>query len=190
MKMQSLNHRTLQVRRAVFLSLAGLVLFTLAACQTAPRSPIETEEYVDLDRFMGDWYVIAHIPTWFENDAYNAVESYERVTEHRINTVFTFRAGGFDGEQERMEPTGFVEDTTSNAVWGMRFIWPFTSDYRIVYVDDDYTQTIIGREKRDYVWIMARRPSIPPQEYDRLVTLVAAQGYDIDELRRVPQSWD
>lgn len=178
------------VRRAAFSSVAGLALLALAACQTAPRTPIKTEDYVDLDRFMGDWYVIAHIPTRFEDDAYNAVESYERAAEHRINTVFSFRAGGFDGEQERMEPTGFVEDTTSNAVWGMRFIWPFKSDYRIVYVDDDYTRTIIGRQKRDYVWIMARQPEIPDGKYDKLVDLVAEQGYDVNDLRRVPQRWD
>lgn len=185
-----MNPRTRYIRRAALSSLAGLAALALAACQTAPRTPIQTEEYVDLDRFMGDWYVIAHIPTSFEDDAYNAVESYERVAEHRIQTVFTFRAGGFDGERERMEPTGFVEDTTSNAVWGMRFIWPFKSDYRIVHVNDDYTYTIIGRQKRDYVWIMARQPSMPRAEYDRLVARVAGQGYDVDDLRRVPQRWD
>ena len=50
--------------------------------------------------------------------------------------------------------------TPSGAVWGMQFIWPFKADYRVIYLNDDYTQTIIGREKRDYVWIMARSPAI------------------------------
>ena len=31
--------------------------------------PIHTVEYVDLGRFMGDWYVIANIPTFIEKDA-------------------------------------------------------------------------------------------------------------------------
>ena len=38
---------------------------TLAAC--AGRGPeMETVDYVDLERFMGDWYVIANIPTFLE----------------------------------------------------------------------------------------------------------------------------
>jgi len=168
-------------------SLAALLL---AACQSAPREPILTEDFVDLDRFMGDWYVIAHIPTRFETEAYNAVESYERVDEYRIKTVFTYREGGFDGELKRMEPTGFVEDKQSNAVWGMRFVWPFRADYRIVYVDDDYSQAIIGREKRDYAWIMARDAELSSAQYDKLVETLGEQGYDLDGLRPVPQRWN
>ncbi len=71
----------------------------------------------------------------------------------------------------------------------MRFIWPIKADYRITYVSDDYTQTVIGRQKRDYVWIMARTPEIPAADYDRLLALVASQGYDISKVQRVPQRW-
>jgi lipocalin len=48
-------------------------------------------------------------------------------------------------------------------VWGMQFVWPFKGDFRIVVLNADYTHTVIGREKRDYVWIMARQPTIRPQ---------------------------
>ena len=71
----------------------------------------------------------------------------------------------------------------------MRFIWPVKADFRIVYVDEDYRHTIIGRNKRDYVWIMARAPQIPPAEMERLVNIVSAQGYDTALLRPVPQQW-
>jgi hypothetical protein len=29
----------------------------------------------------------------------------------------------------------------TNVAWAMRFIWPFQGDFRIVYPNDDYTQT-------------------------------------------------
>lgn len=35
---------------------------------------METVDYVDLDRFMGEWYVIAHIPAWLEKHAYDEIE--------------------------------------------------------------------------------------------------------------------
>jgi apolipoprotein D and lipocalin family protein len=169
--------------------LALPVAFVLVACQTAPNNLITTVERVDLERFMGYWYVIANIPTFIERDAYNAVESYRLTDEGAVATTFTFRRGGFDGERKVYRPTGFVRDRDSNAVWGMQFIWPFKADFRIVYLDEDYTQTIIGRNKRDYVWIMARLPSIPETDYQNLLRLLADEGYDIDQIQRVPQRW-
>lgn len=150
---------------------------------------MKTVEHVDLPRFMGDWYVIANIPTFIEKGAHNAVESYELDDDGSIATTFTFRKDSFDGKPKMYKPRGFVRDTESNATWGMRFVWPFKSDYRIVYLDDEYSQTIIGRQSRDFVWIMARTPSISESDYDRLVEFVASIGYDPAALQRVPQRW-
>jgi apolipoprotein D and lipocalin family protein len=152
-------------------------------------APIRTADHVDLQRFMGDWYVIAHIPVFLESDAYNAVESYRLLDDGRIATTFSFNDGGFDGKRKTYNPTGFVIDSESNAVWGMRFIWPIKADYRIVYIDADYRHTIIGRNKRDYVWVMARSPQIPVRDMAQLRKIIAAQGYDTSKLRSVPQQW-
>ena len=71
----------------------------LSAC--ASRGPeMKTVEYVDLERFMGSWYVIANIPTFLEKGAHNAVETYELDDDGSIMTTFTFRKDSFDGEQK------------------------------------------------------------------------------------------
>ena len=71
----------------------------------------------------------------------------------------------------------------------MRFVWPIKADYRIVWLDDDYTRTIIARQDRDFVWIMARTPTISDAEYDELMNFVASIGYDMSKIERVPQQW-
>ena len=172
-----------------FLSIVVLGLLAgLVACSSPP--PIQTASHVDLDRFMGGWYVIANIPTFIETEAFNAMESYRLNEDGTIATTFTFREGGFDGEEKSYHPTGFVVDKESNSVWGMQFLWPIKADYRIVFVDDDYSQTIIGRIKRDYVWIMARTPTIPADEYQGLLDMIAAQAYDLTPIQKVPQRWE
>lgn len=170
-------------------SIAALaVVFTFAGCAGGPSMPpIKTAEFVDIDRFMGDWYVIANIPTFIEKEAYNAIESYELNENRVVNTTFTFNKGGFDGERKTYNPTGFIYDDPSNAIWGMRFIWPIKADYRIVYIDEDYQNTIIGRNKRDYVWIMSRSAQIDDATYTKLIAMVREQGYDTSMIRRVPQ---
>ena len=174
------------------LPIVTAALVALGGCQTMnDHPPLKIAQNVDLKRFMGDWYVIANIPTFIEGGAHNAIESYRLEPDGvTIPTTFTFRQGSFDGEAKRYTPTGFVRDRQSNAVWGMQFVWPIKADYRIVYVADDYSATIIGREKRDYAWIMARTPSIAEAEYRRLVGMLAAQGYDISKVRKVPQRWN
>jgi len=169
--------------------LAAIAMLALAGCSSVPRPPVPLVGQVDLERFMGDWYVIASIPTYIERDAWNAVESYRIDQDGSIATTFTFRKGGFDGPHKRYTPRGFVTDHGSNAVWGMQFVWPIKADYRIAYLSDDYGQTVIAREARDYVWIMARTPSISEADYARLTTFIASMGYDTAKLRRVPQRW-
>ena len=165
-----------------------LLAMLLGAC--ASRGPeMKTVDYVDLERFMGDWYVIANIPTFLEKGAHNAVESYALNDDGTIATTFVFRDGSFDGEEKTYTPKGFVRDDGSNALWGMRFIWPIKADYRIVYLDDDYSHTVIARQKRDFIWIMARTPEISDEDYDKLIEFVASIGYDVSKIERVPQRW-
>jgi apolipoprotein D and lipocalin family protein len=148
--------------------------------------PIETVDYVDLKRFMGDWYVIANIPTFIETDAYNAIESYRLNKDGTVATTFRFNKGSSDGPLKEYHPRGFVRDTQSNAVWGMQFIWPFKAEYRIIYLSEDYSTTVIGRTKRDYVWIMAREPAISDEQYAIILNLLQGQGYELEKLRKVP----
>lgn len=167
----------------------GMIVFLGAGCVTNHREPIRTQAHVDLPRFMGDWYVIANIPTFVEKGAHNAVESYALSPDGTIATTFTFRQDSFNGKLKKHTPKGFVRDTSSNAVWGMQFIWPFKGDFRIVYLDEAYSQTIIGREKRDYVWIMARTPTISDNDYQKLISVIDEEGYDISKIQKVPQQW-
>ena len=163
-------------------------LVLLSACESnSKQQPLRTEAFVDLNRFVGDWYVIANIPTLIETDAYNAIESYAKPVDGKIATTFTFNKGGFNGEKKIYKPMAFVRENTGNAVWGMQIIWPIKAEYRIVYVDDDYAVTIVGRTKRDYVWIMARQPIIADAYYQQLLDIIKEEGYDLNLLRLVPQ---
>ncbi len=172
------------------LSIKTLLVFSLlllGACQSISNMPpIRTESFVDLSKYAGDWYVIGNIPTFIETDAYNAIESYAAPVDGKIATTFTFNKGGISGPLKTYKPTGFVKEGTGNAVWGMQFIWPIKAEYRIVYISPSYDLTIIGRTKRDFVWIMARQANISDADYNRLLGIVEEEGYDITKVRRVP----
>lgn len=169
------------------LPLILLLLLGLSACSVMPSKGFPREHDVNIDRYMGPWYVIALIPPSVTSNAYNSIERYTHGSGNRINVKFTYRDGSFDGDPEHMEPTGFVIPDTGNAVWGMQFFWPLKMQFVISYVSPDYRTTIVAREKRDYVWIMARTPRIDDATYRALVKRVGTLGYDTGKLHRVPQ---
>jgi len=164
------------------------MLTMLVGCKSS-RPPITTAPKVEIARFMGPWYVIGNIPTSIEREAFNPVEDYKLDADGTIATTFSFREGSLDGPLKTYCPRGFVLDTRSNAVWGMRFVWPIKADYRIVYVSENYEHTIVGREKRDYLWIMARTPQIADADYEAMLAIAKREGYDLSRVRRVPQHW-
>lgn len=185
---------TLHPSRPAPLAVAGLVAFALATlpgCQmaaSAPGSePLKTVAYVDLPRFMGDWYVIANIPTFLERGAHNAVETYGLNEDGTIATTFTFNRDAFDGPVRTLRPKGFIHDAETNAEWRMQFLWPFKAAYLVLYLDDTYETTVVGVPSRKYVWIMARTPCIPEGKYREIVAYLDRVGYDTDKLQKVPQ---
>lgn len=190
MKASTIGTKPMSTQRSPWISALMVTLLSslgLGGCSTSKDlQPIPAPDRVDLSKFMGDWYVIANIPTVIEKHAYQAVEQYQLDQDGSIATTFTFRDGGFDAPVKTYHPRGFVSET-NNAVWGMQFLWPFKADYRIAYVDGQYQETVIARTARDYVWIMARTPTLPASDYCRLLGFVADLGYDVSTIRQVPQ---
>ncbi len=159
------------------------------ACSHTNNTDITPADNVVLDRFMGKWYVIANIPTYIEKGAHNAIETYEMNDNGDIKTTFTFYDNGFDGELKTYHPTGYVSER-SNSLWGMQFIWPFKAEFIIAYVSDNYQNTIIARNARDYIWIMSRTPEIDEKSYQKLIQLSTKMGYNPDRIQRIPQRWE
>ena len=168
------------------LLMACAVLLNANAC--AGRLPaIKPVTHVDLPRFMGNWYVIATIPTRFEKNAYDAVEVYTLKPNGDVATSFHFREGSFDGKKKEIHSTGIVKPGSGNAVWGVQVFWPLKAQYIVAYLKDDYSQVIVARDARYYTWVMARTPTIPQADYDALLARVQSLGYPLDKIRKVPQ---
>lgn len=141
---------------------------------------MQTVDHVDLDKFMGEWHVLADVATPFDKGATDPLEIYRRNADGTIATTYQFVR---DGETRTMRARGFVENKQTNAEWGMQFVWPIRADYRVVYLDPEYQYTIIGRNRRDYVWIMSREPHIPVDTFEDLIAFTESLGYQRQDLR-------
>ena len=151
---------------------------------------MRTVDYVDLKRFMGDWFVIANIPTFIEKNATNAVESYSMGDNGEVKTNFTFFQNYPHGKKKVYKPTGYIHNTDTNAEWRMQFLWPFKMPFLIIDLDEEYSYTAIGVPSRKHVWIMARESILPDEEYNKIIHKLGLIGYDISKIQKVIQKWD
>lgn len=169
-----------------FLAIFFAMVFA-SGCSSHP--PLPTPEYVDLERFMGRWYVLGYTPILVDEQAHNAIEHYRLDENNKIQTTYQFRDGGFDGELKTYTPVGWVHNKSTNAQWRMQFIWPFRSDYIILHLAEDYSRTIVVHPGRKYAWIMQREPEISDQEYETMLQILESEGVDRRRITRLPQDW-
>jgi len=164
------------------------ITFFLAGCAVFSNDPpLDTVEAVDLDRYMGQWYVIANIPYFGERGNVAGQAIYRQRDDGRMDDIYLYRDGSFDEPQEQLDGVAWVVDERTNARWKVRFFWPFTFDYYIVDLDDEYQWSLVGHPSRKYAWIMAREPQMDEALYQRLLTRFEDLGFESSALLKVPQ---
>lgn len=166
-----------------------LPLVSAGVLGCASHDPLPTVERVDLDRFMGTWYVHVYSPLWVDRDAVNPVEHYFLEEDGSIATTYQFRRGSTEGRLRTFTPTGTVYNTDTNAEWRMQFLWPFKAQYLIVGLDEDYGGTVVAHPNRKYAWIMHREAEVDTDRLQRHKDLLRELGFDLDELETARHDW-
>lgn len=165
----------------------GLFMF-LTSCTTT--SNFKTAERIELDKFMGDWYVLSGRFTFLEKGVHNGVEKYTlNQKENRIDVDFTYRKDSFTGELKSLPQKAWVENSQTNAHWKVSPMWPLKFDYLVLAIADDYSWTAIGVPDQKYLWIMARDWRNPELAIQKAIEHLNQMGYRTDSLVTVPHSW-
>lgn len=161
------------------------VLMVIAFTRSDPV--METVPYVDLERFMGDWYVVAGITTFVERNAVNSVESYSLRPDGDVDIRFSFNDGD---KRKQYTARGFVVNRESNADWKVQFFPVLKFPYKVIDIAPDYNYSVVGVPNRKYVWIMSRFPEMDAGVYDEIVNRLKTEyNYDISKIRKIEQDW-
>jgi len=163
-------------------------MLSLTAC-AGTSDPIPPVHGVDMSRYMGRWYVIASIPTRFERGGHNAVETYVRNPDGTVCTWFRQRPGGFEAPVKLLHSTASVLPGSGNGEWRVRFFMFLRTQYLVGWLKPDYSQVLVVRDARDYLWYMARTPQVSDADYQATLARAKAMGYDTSRIEKVPQRW-
>jgi apolipoprotein D and lipocalin family protein len=159
----------------------------LAACQT-PHAPLSVVDPIDLDRYTGRWYEIASFPQRFQRGCVATSATYTRLDAARVRVENECRDGSFEGELRRVDGVAWLADPNdTEARLKVQFFWPFRGDYWVIELDPEYRYAVVAHPSRDYLWILSRSRTMDQAVYEMLLARIAAQGYELDRLRRTPQ---
>lgn len=170
----------------VFVPVLLLVLIIPAAAKT-PFQPVA--DYVDLEKFSGDWYVIALLPSIIEKHAVNGIETYTFDGE-KVSVKYVFRQKTPDGKQKITGQRGKIVNKENNAEWWVQPLWPLRLPYLIIDLAEDYRYTVIGINNYKYVWIMARDTFLSDEDYQGILNRLEARGYPVDEIKSCGRNGD
>jgi len=162
-----------------------LPLLALSAASAVPS--LQTVDHVDLPRYMGRWYVIAHIPNFLERNKMGTSDNYALLPDGKLDDTYIFHKGSVDAPEKSWHGIGRIIDHSSNAVWKVRLIWPIAAGYRILELDPDYQWAVASTDTGKLFWILSRSKTMPDALYATIVNRLMLRGLDTGRLEKVPQ---
>ena len=147
---------------------------------------MKTVEFVDLEKFMGKWFVIALVPNMIEKGAKNSSDTYVLNDDGTIDITYDAIK---DGKQRQIKQKGTVINKVSNAEWTIQMRKPFVPfmkfPFKIVYVDKSYEYMAVGYPKNTMGWIMGRSSSVSEEDYKKIINSLIELGYTADQFELV-----
>lgn len=175
----------MHVRRYLLL----LMLTLVSACTSAPQG-ISPVSGFSLERYVGRWYEIARLDHSFERGLSHIQANYSLRQDGGVRVI---NRGWDQDKGEWREAEGrayFVEDSQTGHL-KVSFFGPFYGAYVVFELDHEgYQYALVSGPDRNYLWLLARRPDLPPEVVQHLLDKAQDAGFAIDELIWVDHSAD
>ena len=171
-----------------FTILLYLVLFSsCATVSSRVEPPLQVVSRVDINKYLGRWYEIGRYPNWFQENCYSVTADYELSSDGFIKVINRCKDRELNGEMREAVGIAHIADSNTNAKLKVTFFWPFYGNYWIVNLGDDYEYAVVSEPKRQYLWILSRKPTMGKLKYSKLVESLAKRNSDIGLLNVTPQ---
>ena len=144
-------------------ALLSVLLLLLAGCVTHPDEIQPVDGFV-LDRYLGTWYEIARLDHRFERGLQRVSATYTRNEDGSVRVLNRGFSASADAWEEAVGKASFVE-AESRGYLKVSFFGPFYGAYVVFGLDDDYQAADVGGPDHDYLWLLARTPTIAPDVY-------------------------
>ena len=145
---------------------------------------LDVVPHVELEKYLGKWYEIAHLPAKFQDGCSETTATYTLSKNGSISVLNECRR---KGKVTRAKGKAKVVDKTTGAKLKVTFFWPFYGDYWIIKLGNDYDYSVVGTPNRKYLWILSRTPQMDNELFSQLIEFAKSKGFDVGNLIRTNQ---
>ena len=140
---------------------------------------------VDLTRYQGLWYEIARLPNYFERKLKCVTATYTLREDGKITVLNKGNYITSPQKSSSSDGVAWVPDIKSPAKLKVQFFWPFSGDYWIMHLDQDYRYVLVGDPSLKYLWILCREKKLDETICRMLLQKAVDDGYDVTPIIRV-----
>ncbi len=166
--------------RSIIFYCMGICML-ISGCTSVPEN-VRPVEGVELPRYLGTWYEIARFDHSFERGLSEVTATYSMREDGGVRVINK----GYSqkkGEWDEAEGKAYFVSNSSTGHLKVSFFGPFYASYVIMALDkENYEYALITGPDKDYLWILARTPSLPKKTVDMLIAIAEKAGYDTSKL--------
>jgi apolipoprotein D and lipocalin family protein len=151
------------------------------------HSTLEVVPHVELEKYLGKWYEVAHLPARFQEGCTDTTATYTLSGDGNISVLNECVRSG---RVKRAKGKAKVVDKNSGAKLKVTFFWPFYGDYWIIDLGRDYDYAVVGTPNRKYLWILSRTPQMDDKLFSQLIESVKSKGFDVNNLIKTSHKED
>ena len=167
------------------LTLLGLILF-IAGCTSLPPG-VEPVRPFDANRYLGTWYEIARLDHSFERGLEQVSATYSRREDGGIS-VLNKGYSPESGQWKQAQGKAYLVGDGQSGHLKVSFFGPFYSAYGIFGLDQqDYQYAFVSGYNTDYLWLLARTPTVSQAVIAQFEAQARALGFATDKLIYVRQ---
>lgn len=163
------------------------VLITGCHMRRTEINPLQVVPYVDFKRYTGEWYEIARFPNRFQKDCVASKATYTLRDDGKITVLNQCYDKSLSGRLREATGKAWVVYEKTNAKLKVSFFWPFSGDYWIIDLGENYEYAVIGHPERKYLWILSRTKTMTEDVYEAILKRLNAAGYDTSKLMKSNQ---
>jgi apolipoprotein D and lipocalin family protein len=159
------------------------LLAVLTGCVGYP-STIQPVENFDIDRYLGTWYEIARLDHSFERGLERVTANYSLNDDGSVR-VLNSGFSAAEGKLENAEGKARFVASPQQGYLKVSFFGPFYGSYVIFGLDEDYQHAYVSGPDHDYLWLLARTPTVSESVYLDFLQRAEFAGFDTSQLIRV-----
>lgn len=163
-----------------------IISLALSGCLGMPESVKPVSDF-EINQYLGKWYEIARLDHSFEEGLSQVTAEYTLKDDGGVSVL---NRGFLASENEWKEAEGkaYFVNSESEGYLKVSFFGPFYGSYVVFELDsDNYQYAFVSGPNTDYLWLLARTPSVDQELKDMFVQMVKERGFDTKRLIFVEQ---